>query len=266
VVHAQQTDFPKLTGPYLGQKPPGITPELFAAGIVSTDADEYAFEISSSGNEILFSRNGTLILITRNKDGAWNQPEVAPFSGQYIDGESCFSPDGNKIYFCSRRPVPDGNSIRNVWISEKSNGIWGKPYHLNNLIYSKSIHAPTVAANGNIYDDGIVRFRYVDGEYLPAEKIPNLQGGFPFVSPDESYLIFAKRNPGTHNSDLYISYHQSDGTWTESVSLGGTINTPALEGNSFVTADGKYLFFSRKFDIYWVNAEIIEELKPEDLK
>ena len=30
-------------------------------------------------------------------------------------------------------------------------------------------------------------------------------------------------------------------------------------------ADGKYLFFSRKFDIYWVDAGIIEKLRPKKL-
>jgi hypothetical protein len=34
--HAQQSDFPHLKGPYLGQKPPGMTPEVFAPGIVSS--------------------------------------------------------------------------------------------------------------------------------------------------------------------------------------------------------------------------------------
>ena len=251
-------------GPYLGQKPPAKTPEVFAPGIVSTAADEYAFEISPSGDEMLFSRSGMLILISQNNDGTWKLPAVAPFSGKYIDGESCFSPGGNKIYFCSRRPVPSTKSIRNVWVSEKSNGSWGKPYNLDNLIHTKSIHAPTVAANGNIYDDGIVQFKYVNGKYLPAEKIPQLQGGFPFIAPDESYIIFAQRNPGSYNSDLYISYQKNDGTWTKSISLGDTINSPGLEGNSFVTADGKYLFFSRKFDIYWVDARIIEELKRKN--
>jgi len=48
--------------------------------------------------------------------------------------------------------------------------------------------------------------------------------------------------------------------------FGDGINTPALEGNSFVTADGKYLFFSRKFDIYWVDAKILEEFKSKTLK
>ena len=30
VLNAQQDNFAKLTGPYLGQKPPGMTPEMFA--------------------------------------------------------------------------------------------------------------------------------------------------------------------------------------------------------------------------------------------
>ena len=31
-------EFPKLKGPYLGQKMPGATPAVFAPGIVSTEA------------------------------------------------------------------------------------------------------------------------------------------------------------------------------------------------------------------------------------
>jgi len=29
-----KSDFPVLKGPYLGQKPPGIKPEIFAAGLI----------------------------------------------------------------------------------------------------------------------------------------------------------------------------------------------------------------------------------------
>ena len=265
-VNAQDADFPKLTGPYLGQKPPGLIPEIFAPGIVSTKSDEYALEISTAGNEILYSKNGKLILMTRKSDGSWNEPAVAPFSGKYIDGESCFSPDGNKIYFCSRRPAPNSKFIRNVWISEKSNGSWGKAFYLGNLVCSKEIHAPSVAVNGNIYDDGIVRFEYINGEYRPAEKIKQLEGEFPFIAPDESYIIFAKRIPGKYDSDLYISFQKPDGDWSASISLGENVNSPNNEGNSFVTADGKYIFFSRNLDIYWTDAKIIEELKSNVLK
>lgn len=30
-----KTEFPVMEGPYLGQKPPGIVPEIFAPGIIS---------------------------------------------------------------------------------------------------------------------------------------------------------------------------------------------------------------------------------------
>lgn len=35
--YAGQEDFPVLKGPYLGQKPPGMTPDIFAPGFVSTE-------------------------------------------------------------------------------------------------------------------------------------------------------------------------------------------------------------------------------------
>jgi hypothetical protein len=40
------SDFPILTGPYLGQKPPGKTPKVFAPGIILTLAHEYSFTVS----------------------------------------------------------------------------------------------------------------------------------------------------------------------------------------------------------------------------
>ena len=36
-IHAQQENFPVLKGPYLGQKPPGLTPEIFAPEIISSE-------------------------------------------------------------------------------------------------------------------------------------------------------------------------------------------------------------------------------------
>ena len=33
-------EFPVLKGPYLGQKPPGMKPEIFAQGIITTDKSE----------------------------------------------------------------------------------------------------------------------------------------------------------------------------------------------------------------------------------
>jgi hypothetical protein len=263
LVRAQEKDFPVLKGPYLGQKPPGDSPLLFAPGIVSTGEDEYAFEISCSGNEMLFVRKNRIMLVGKNVDGTWNKPIVAPFSGEFTDDEPFFSPSGQEIYFMSRRPSSNSKYPSNLWVTQKKEDKWMKPIQLNTITPPKPLHAPSMADNGNIYEDGIIKYRRFDGKYSTAEKVVSLKGMSPFISPDESYIIYAARISGKRDSDLYISFRNSDGTWSNGVSLGSEINSLANEANAFVTADRMYLFFSRKFDIYWVDARVIKELKPK---
>ena len=57
------------------------------------------------------------------------------------------------------------------------------------------------------------------------------------------------------------------------VNLGENVNSASFEARPCVTPDGKYLFFtSNRTDdkemggIYWVDAAVIEDLKPNDLK
>jgi Tol biopolymer transport system component len=101
----------------------------------------------------------------------------------------------------------------------------------------------------------------------------------PYVSPDESYIIFGSynRKDGLGSSDLYISFRQNNGEFGDPINLGGIINTPYLEHNPHVTADGKYFFFSTdkpglegdeykiaNFNIYYMSAEFIDELSKYD--
>jgi hypothetical protein len=62
--------------------------------------------------------------------------------------------------------------------------------------------------------------------------------------------------------------------------MGTKINSEAKEGYPYVTVDGKYLFFysnrvsvlNKKRipdgpgNVYWIDAKIIQELKPEELR
>lgn len=256
---------PVLLGSYLGQKPPGMTPEVFAPGVVSTRADEYGLEVSVDGNEIIFARGGAIMLAARKSDGTWEPPAVAPFSGEHIDGEPCFSSDGRRIVFSSRRPQSNAKRARNIWVSEKVGGVWGTAIPLDELPWDKTIHAPSIAANGNLYEDGVIRFPFLHGKYGPAERLsPPVKGLFPFIARDESLIVLSDRPPGRPDADLFVSFRLGDGGWTRPVSLGGAINSRDNEGNSFVTADGRDLFFSRKHDIYWVSAKVIEELGPQE--
>ena len=54
---AQNERFPVLKGEYLGQKPPGMTPEIFAPDIVSTPQREFNAAFSPDGKEFYFSVN-----------------------------------------------------------------------------------------------------------------------------------------------------------------------------------------------------------------
>ena len=65
---AQETDFPKLNGPYLGQKPPGMTPELFAPEIfkqVPGNSVHSAPSFSYDGKEMYYTvmpKQGSFII------------------------------------------------------------------------------------------------------------------------------------------------------------------------------------------------------------
>ena len=49
---SKKDEFQVLKGPYLGQKPPGTTPEMFAPGIISTGYDERIAAFSPDGKEL----------------------------------------------------------------------------------------------------------------------------------------------------------------------------------------------------------------------
>ena len=48
-------DWPCVSGPYLGQQPPGMTAEMFAPDIVSTDQSEVNSVFSPDGKYLFFS-------------------------------------------------------------------------------------------------------------------------------------------------------------------------------------------------------------------
>ena len=105
-------EFPEITGPYLGQKSPGMTPEIFAPGIICTGFNERDITISPDGKEIYYGfLTGRHITIMQTKliNGRWTEPEVAPFAADdnFFHLEPCLSTDGKKMFFLSTRP-PQG--------------------------------------------------------------------------------------------------------------------------------------------------------------
>ena len=69
-----------------------------------------------------------------------------------------------------------------------------------------------------------------------------------------------------------ISFKNTDNSWTEPVNMGPDINSTTEDVAPYVSPDGNYLFFftSRQgdndYNPYWVSTQIIEDLKPAELK
>ena len=134
----------------------------------------------------------------------------------------------------------------------------------------------SITSDGALYitrgRDGISRQEYKDGKYLKFVSLndpinlPRVDF-HPFISPDETYLIFDSydRPENIGGADLYISFRKKDGSWSSPVHLGEEINTQGWEGCPFVSRDGKYLFFTREGDIYWVSIELIKRLRVDEL-
>lgn len=280
-----QYDISLPDGPYLGQTPPGAIPEVFAPGIINRDeSTELEGMFGSDMNTFYFSRAGEEyagvvtvgefkgenssygLAVIEYKDDKWQHSVIAK-----AVGEASISPDGNTIL------------LKTGYI-ERTNDGWSEVKNLGEPFENISIMRSAISANGTIYFDTYNRamdipLRYsrrVNGKY----ETPKLLGpqfgvgrynAHPYIAPDESYIVFdSVRDAGYGRSDLYISFREADGKWGAAINLGDKINTDASEKNPSVSPDGKFIFFDRRkkrgnedVTIYWVDAQIIETLRPK---
>jgi len=264
---SKDSDSPTIENPYLGQKPPGSIPELFAPSIIKSNFREAEAAFTPDLKEFYFRRRGgeyknnTLVVI-QYKDNRWTESAVPPRAG-----EPFISPDGKILYL--------GNKYR-----ERTSSGWSEVKSLGAPFKDIPIMRLTASSEGAYYFDeateiGNIRYsRLIDGKrQKPRSLNKEINTGkwtaHPFIAPDESYLIWdSERENGYGDSDLYISFRQKGGSWGAAINLGDKINTEFAEAYGSVSPDGKYFFFHRSFggdtgDIYWVDAQIIETLRPQ---
>ena len=98
-------EFPILKGPYLGQKPPGTNPEVFAPGIISTDISEGCSGWGIEMEYFIFQRwidGKPKLYIMNQKQGKWSEPVLLPFGDNYRVGDFTIAPDGKTMVFASK--------------------------------------------------------------------------------------------------------------------------------------------------------------------
>jgi ankyrin repeat protein len=271
--------FPRLTGIYLGQVPPAGKPKLFAPDIVSSangDDNHGSIAFMPDGREIYWNMKGK-IWMTKLLNGRWIEPEIASFceDGLYTYDNPFITPDGKKMFFTSTRSGLVSEDKENIWFVERTSSGWSEPKPVSSKVNAMKLHwGISVSNSGTLYFGGIGQDNYgmcdiyysklVNGVYSTPVNIGaqiNSKDGnnCPYIAPDESYIIFARR--GRTGGGFYISFKDKPGKWLKPVKL-----NKYLEGVCpLISPDGRYFFFNSD-GIYWMSAKIIEDLKPGELK
>ena len=248
-----------------------MTAEVFAPGIISTDAWELEGVFAPGMREFYFvtdrgAYTKPTIIGFRFEDNEWKK-----FTEFRRTGEPFISADGTIMHLAKG-------------YRERTDRGWSDVKRLGPLFQRDDwgIMRLTASSTGTyVFDDyksgDVIRIsRLVDGVRQPPQKMSEQinRGKFtahPFIAPDESYLIWdSERDGGLGGSDLYISFKQEDGTWGPAINMGEKVNSEKDDFFASVTPDGRFLMFDRTIggkgadlnvDIYWVDARVIEELR-----
>lgn len=248
-------------------------PKMVGPGIISTAAFEGHASITPDGQEIYYAiysndHGYSTIAYATQVNGQWAAPKIAPFSGRWSDGSPALSPDGKRLYFSSKRPLPGRDSINNsdLWfVARTADGAWDAPVHLGDAINTPYYEfSPTVDEQGNLYfcSSRPGGFGDLDVYYAAREgdlwKAPTLldsainseyHEGNVGVSPDGQWLFtMIQHKPGDLGyDDIHYSYRK-DGKWLPSKNLGTIVNTYTYDFSPKVSPDGKTLYFSSRLN------------------
>lgn len=276
---------------------------IFSKNFISSENQEHSsLTFSPDGKEIFWSRwqlphdlekYPQIIKYTKFSDGKWSDIATAPFSGQWRDGGPAFSPDGERIYFYSRRPKDKTSqemSDNDIWYVERTKQGWNEAKVLGNEINTTFVEAaPCLSNNGNLYfssnrnqypgstgNPDIFISEFIDGKFTKAKALgklintPIARESYPYISPDENYLIFSRDSRRIENGKcidgdrkLMISFKNDQGRFQEPIELGDEFLNARFPSQS---PDGEYLFCTKYTEgndenYYWIKTDFIKRLK-----
>jgi outer membrane protein OmpA-like peptidoglycan-associated protein len=204
------------------------------------------------------------------------------------------SPDGKELYFTrinhpdNIRAKDDKTIRQDIWYAQKQGKSWNAPQNVGTPLNNEEDNAVTcISADGktlfvlNVYSKtgrtqvGLSKSRRTINGWSFPEKI--VIDDFQALSHEE--IINGKEQPVTHTEfsitldekvivmglkrsqtygerDIYVSFRESDGTYSRPRSLGPVINTADIEGSPFLAADTKTLYFMSKGHLGYGNGDI----------
>ncbi|MDG1333626.1 MAG: OmpA family protein [Crocinitomicaceae bacterium] len=194
-----------------------------------------------------------------------------PINSELAEYSPVISANGRELYFTSRRDwknkdlskyrYPVDNSFpEDIYCSvlDKDN-YWTEPERLSLCDAYKNEASVYLTSNMNtlfVYSDKEGNGNLFSSEYgnnhfgsidqLTYEKLNSKSWEPHYVSSDDSTLIIfsSDRKGGEGGRDLWSMYQQDDGSWTEPMNMGPSINSSEDEDAPFISLDGEYLYFA----------------------
>lgn len=228
---------------YVDKKSPdGTWPKTQKAGnCINTIHNEGAQSFSLDGRYMFFvacDRQGAYgscdIYYAVREGNGWSRAYIpgSPLNTKFWESNPCLSPTGDKLYFVSTRPGGVGKS--DIWTVD--------------------------VAIGN---DGLLSFsnpKNLGPKVNTAEDEMS-----PFIHADNQTLFFSsKGRPGLGNHDIYVTYKDEKGGWTEPQNIGYPLNTCKDEIGFVVNAYGDKAYFSSNGQEKNGRGRDIYEIKLQD--
>lgn len=191
----------------------------------------------------------------------------------YDEQNPVVSPDGTKLFFTrSAHPENVGGVVDqgDIWWSEKkADGSWSIAKHggsnlnhtgLNgvvglssqgNTIYLLNYYDKDPSTGRGTLRSGLAKASWNGTSWDEPQRLSirffsnkseHISG---YITPDETVMILSVQSFQTYgNEDLYVTFRQGDGDWSQPKNLGNVVNTASQEWSPFLAADKKTLYFS----------------------
>lgn len=254
-------------------------------------------------DHLLVRQDRAINLVEESLEGYERKNLGGNINSPYAELHPLVAHDGQSL-FVTRKGHPDnlGTEKRDdAWVAHKqANGSWGPLEPLgapfNNGNHNQIISASpdnntlllgnTYFANGQAKGKGVsISHRQADGSWeIPKDVIidnfytQNPIHSIHLAASEQLLLLSLERNDSKGHLDLYVSFLQPNGHFSQPKNLGETINTPYIDGTPFLAADGKTLYFSsaghggygstdifvsRRLDDSWENWTVPQNLGPQ---
>jgi len=225
-----------------------------------------------------------LVLIS-TLTSAQSVDSILKINSSYDEQNPVFSQDGNTLYITIANHPQNIGGVKDpgdIWISKKDGDNWLEPVHGGRILNNAAFNGVAGISKDN-------KELYLLSHYKSNGAAPSTQGisisrmtntgwstpqniSIPYFinrstslngywHEDQAVFVFAAEAYNTVGAeDLYVSFNR-EGSWSELINLGKTINTPFQEMSPALNADGTKLYFAsngRKdglgsFDIYVSN-------------